>query len=384
MKEDSPVNFENRSQGFLPVLARMITSELMKTFVAVIGVLLLILISKQFASILQKAFTGEIANETIALLVSLKLISVAIYLLPSAMFASVLIVLGRMYRDNEMAALAASGVGTLRMYLYVLLLVVPLAIMGAVLSMQVMPWTVKQTTLVLLKERQTSDLRLLVAGRFNEYSRGDIVFYVEEISSDNQMHNIFVQHRKDGELSIVLSKRGYVKVVENVRFLVLVNGHRYQGNPGDAEFEITEFSEYAVAIGENAEISINWQREAKSSTELWESEDPSEIAEFHKRVSIPLGMLILSILAVPLAKVSPRGGVYGNIMMAFLVFLIYKNLLSIAQSWLIGGKIPIVLGYWWVYMLMLVLAAVLLIRGLGWTWCLRFLSGRSERLNGSY
>lgn len=362
----------------------MIASELLKTFIAVLSVLLLILISKQFASILQKAFSGEIANETIALLIGLKLISVAINLLPSALFAAVLIVLGRMYRDNEMVALAAGGVGTLNMYRYVLLCVVPLALLGAALSMQLMPWTVKQTTLVLLKERQTADLRLLVAGRFNEYSKGDIVFYVERIGDNNQMHNVFVQHRKNDELSIVVSKHGYVKVLDNIRFLVLVNGHRYQGNPGELEFEITEFSEYAVAIGETAEISLSLHREAKPSIELWESDDPSEIAEFHKRVSIPLGMLILSILAIPLAKVSPRGGVYGNILMAFLVFLIYKNLLSIAQSWLISGEIPMVLGYWWVYSVMLILVAVLLIRSLGWSWCLLFFKGRSERFKPTF
>lgn len=361
----------------MPVLARMITSELAKTFLAVLSVLLLILISKQFAQILQQAFTGEIANETITLLVGLKLVSVTIYLIPSALFAAVLIVLGRMYRDNEIAALAVGGVGTLRIYKYVLLFVVPLAIVAAALSLKVMPWSVKQTTLTLLKERQTADLRLLVAGRFNEYSRGDIVFYVEKITDDNQMRNIFVQHRKENKLSVVLSQRGYVKLVENVRFLVLVDGYRYQGNPGQADFEITEFSEYAVKIGESSEITMHMHREAKPSIDLWNSDDPSEVAEFHKRLSIPLGVLMLAVLAVPLANVSPRGGVYSNILMAFLVFLIHKSLLSVAQSWLIGGELPMIIGYSWVYLLMLIIAAILLVRNLGLAWCIRVLSGRS-------
>ena len=361
----------------MPVLARMIMSELAKTFLAVLSVLLLILISKQFAQILQQAFTGEIANETIALLVGLKLVSVTINLLPSALFAAVLIVLGRMYRDNEIAALAVGGVGAFRMYKYIMLFVVPLVLVAAVLSLKVMPWSVKQTTLTLLKERQTADLRLLVAGRFNEYSRGDIVFYVEEIADDNQMRNIFVQRRKRGELSVVLSKRGYVKLVENVRFLVLVDGYRYKGNPGQAEFEITEFREYAVKIGESSEITVHMHREALPSIDLWNSDKPVEVAEFHKRLSIPLGVMILAILAIPLAKAAPRGGVYGNILMAFLVFLIHKNLLSVAQSWLIGGKIPMIIGYSWVYLLMLLVAAILLVRNLGFAWCLRVLSGRS-------
>ncbi len=361
----------------MSVLARMITSELAKTFLAVLSVLLLILIGKQFAQILQQAFTGEIANETIALLVGLKLVSVTIYLLPSALFVAVLIVLGRMYRDNEIAALAVGGVGAFRLYKYIMLFVVPLVLVAAALSLKLMPWSVKQTTLTLLKERQTADLRLLVAGRFNEYSRGDVVFYVEKITDDDQMRNVFVQHRKHGELSVVLSKRGYVKLVENVRYLVLVDGYSYQGNPGQTEFEITEFGEYGIKIGESSEITMHMHREAMSSIDLWNSDKPAEVAEFHKRLSIPLGIMILAILAVPLAKSAPRSGVYGNVLMAFLVFLIHKNLLSVAQSWLIGSKIPAIFGYSWVYLLMLIVAAILLVQSLGLAWCIRVLSGLS-------
>jgi len=286
----------------MSVLARMITLELAKTFLAVLSVLLLILISKQFAQILQKAFTGEIANETIALLVGLKLVSVTINLLPAALFAAVLIVLGRMYRDNEITALAVGGVGAFRMYKYIMLFVVPLVLVAAGLSLKVMPWSVKQSTLILLKERQTADLRLLVAGKFNEYNRGDIVFYIEKITDNDRMRNIFVQHRKRGKLSVVLSNRGYVKLVENIRFLVLVDGYRYQGNPGQAEFEITEFSEYAVKIGESSEITVHMRREAMPSIDLWNSDKPAEVAEFQRRLSIPLGIMILAILAIPLLK----------------------------------------------------------------------------------
>lgn len=366
---------------FFKVLARLITVDLAKTFLAVLTVLLLILMSKHFAQILSQAFDGQISNETIFLLFGFKLISVGIRLLPSALFAATLIVLGRMYRDNEMSALGSGGVGVLRLYRYILLLVIPLALIAGGLSLELNPWAMKQTALVLLNEKENADVRLLVAGRFNEYSRGDIVFYAESISPDHQMRNIFVQERNGNTLSIVLSQNGYVRIIDGVRFIVLVQGQRYQGQQGLADFEITEFEEYAVSVGETTNTALELKKEALSTRDLWNATDLKDVAELQRRLSIPLGMIILAILAVPLSSASPRSGVYGNILLAFLVYLLYKNMLSIAQSWLIKGVVPIQVGYWWVYAVMLGVGIVLTVKNLGLRWCMLVLTGNSRKIS---
>lgn len=368
---------------FFSVLARLITVDIAKTFLAVLTVLLLILMSKHFAQILSQAFDGQISNETIFLLFGFKMVSVAIRLLPSALFASILIVLGRMYRDNEMSALGSGGVGAMRLYRYVLLFVIPLAMFAAGLSLELNPWVMKQTALVLLNEKANADIRLLVPGRFNEYSQGDIVFYAEEISSDHQMRNIFVQERKGSKLSIILSQKGYVNIIDDVRYIVLVEGRRYQGEQGKADYEITEFEEYAVSIGATTNNALELKREALPTLELWRATDIHKVVELQRRLSVPLGMLVLAVLAVPLSSASPRSGVYGNILLAFLVYLFYKNLLSVAQSWLINGTVPAQVGYWWVYAVMLGVGVVLTIRNLGLSWCMLVLTGRYWK-NGAY
>ncbi len=368
------------STVFFNVLVRLISFDLAKAFLAVLTVLLLILMSKHFAQFLSQAFEGEISNDTIFLLFAFKLISVGVKLLPSALFAAVLIVLGRMVRDNEISALGSGGIGVSVLYKYVLLLVAPTALIGSGLSLELNPWAMKQTAMVLLNEKENADVRLLVEGRFNEYSRGDIVFYAEKISSDQQMKNIFVQERKDDKLSILLSRKGLVRSIDGVRFIVLVDGQRYRGKQGLANYEITEFEEYALAIGETSNSVLELSREAMTTRELWNSTDPQEMVELHKRLSIPLGMIVLATLAVPLSVAAPKSGVYGNILLAFLVYLLYKNLLSIAQSWLIKGTVPPQFGYWWVYAAMLGVGLILTIRNLGFRWCAMVLSGKSRGL----
>lgn len=369
-----------RSLVFFSVLTRLICFDLAKAFLAVLTVLLLILMSKHFAQFLSQAIDGQISNDAIFLLFGFKLISVGVLLLPSALFAAVLIVLGRMVRDNEITALGSAGIGVSVLYKYILLLVVPLALIGSGLSLELNPWAEKQTAMVRLNEKENADVRLLVEGRFKEISRGDIVFYAEKISADQQMKNIFFQERKGNKLKIAVSRKGLVRIIDGVRFIVLVDGQGYEGKRGLADYEITEFKEYAHAIGETSNSVLELNRDAMTTRELWNSTDPQEIAELHKRLSIPLGMIVLAMLAVPLSSAAPRSGVYGNILMAFLGYLLYKNLLSIAQSWLMKGTVPPLFGYWWVYAAMLGVGLILTIRNLGFRWCAMVLSGESRGL----
>ena len=48
----------------------------------------------------------------------------------------------------------------------------------------------------------------MAAGRFTEFSRGDLVFYVEDLLLDNRMRNVFVQNRQHGEGGLDYRRRG--------------------------------------------------------------------------------------------------------------------------------------------------------------------------------
>ncbi|MGH8553255.1 MAG: LptF/LptG family permease, partial [Methylococcales bacterium] len=244
----------------------------------------------------------------------------------------------------------------------------------------VSPWAIKQSSKVLFNEKENANVRLLVEGRFNEYSRGDIVFYAENISSDRQMKNIFVQERKGNKANIILSKKGMVRTINGVRFIVLLDGQRYLGRSGFADYEISEFKEYALAIDETSNRELELTRDSMSTKELLKSSDPQEIAELHQRLSIPFSMIVLALLAIPLSLAAPKSGVYGNILLAFLVYLLYKNFLSIAQGWLIKGTVLPQFGYWWVYATMLTVGLILSIRNFGFHWFAMVLSGKSRAL----
>ena len=89
---------------------------------------------------LGKAASGALSTDVLLLVVGLELVRALGLIIPPAFFFSVLWVLGRMYRDSEMVALAASGFGHARIFRAVLLAAFPLALLVAVLVMEVLPW----------------------------------------------------------------------------------------------------------------------------------------------------------------------------------------------------------------------------------------------------
>ncbi|MDD5250025.1 MAG: LptF/LptG family permease, partial [Rhodocyclaceae bacterium] len=64
-------------------------------------------------------------------------------------------------------------------------------------------------------------------------------------------------------------------------------------------------------------------------------------------------------LAIPLSFVNPRAGRTNNLIFALLTYMIYSNLLSVSQAWVIQGKLPFEIGVWAVHVAMF--AALLLL-----------------------
>jgi lipopolysaccharide export system permease protein len=347
----------------------MIAQDLLKTLMSVWTVIVVIIASREFIRILDKAIEGQISNETLLALLGLKMLITSIALLPAAAFMAVLMVLGRMYRDQEMAAVASAGGGAGTLYHAVFMLILPLSVLAAGLSFYAGPFAETRITQLLHKDKESSDVRGIAAGKFSEYSQGDLVFYVEKITRDKKMHQVFVQHRQKDSLAIINAKAAKLQDLPDGRYLILEQGERVQGLPGRRDFVIEQFDEYAVRI-EEITSEVGYARTAVPTETLWHSELKPDIAELQRRFSVPLSILLLSFLGVPLAQLSPRGGVYGNILVGFLIYFSYGSLVRVSQVWVVDESIPAWLGGVGVNAFLLLIGGFLLARFYGWRWLL--------------
>ncbi len=367
MEADWPQNYKMGRRPMVTVLDKMIVSDLLVTLISVWSVIVVIIVSRKFINILELAIEGQVANETLLTILGLKTIVASVTFLPAALFMTVLMVLGRMYRDYEMSAVSSAGGGASTIYRAVFLLVFPLGLLATFLSLYVSPWAAATMEQIIHKDRESADIRGIAAGSFSEYSQGDLVFYVESIGADKTMHKVFMQNRQNSIPVIVNAESARMKDLPDGRFVIFEQGRRTQGQPGALNYVIEEFVEYAVRV-EDKISEVAYPREAVASQLLWHSTLRRDVAELQRRYSIPVGIVLLSFLAVPLAQISPRGGVYGNMLAGFLIYFSYGNLASVSQSWVITETIPAWLGLIGVNLLLSLMGLILLARAYGWQW----------------
>lgn len=67
-------------------------------------------------------------------------------------------------------------------------------------------------------------------------------------------------------------------------------------------------------------------------------------------------------MAIPLSYVDQRNGRSTNFMMAILIFIIYNNMVSIMQAWLLQKKISLLFGLWPVHIIFVLLVFYLFYR----------------------
>jgi lipopolysaccharide export system permease protein len=94
------------------------------------------------------------------------------------------------------------------------------------------------------------------------------------------------------------------------------------------------------------------------TSSLLGSDDIRSKTELQWRLSLPLLVFIVTLMAVPLSRVNPRQGRFLKLLPAILLYMAYLTILIAARGALEKGKIPPALGLWWVH-------AIFLFIGLG-------------------
>ncbi|MDQ2696530.1 MAG: LPS export ABC transporter permease LptF [Pseudomonadota bacterium] len=339
---------------------RYVIKEVALTLVATVLVLLAVMLTNRFAQFLNQAASGLLTREAIFLLLGLQCIRFINVLTPPAFMLAIMLALGRLYRDNEMTALAACGLGPGGVYRPLFMLALPLALLVAVLSLYVVPMAMDLQQVLQLRAREEAQVSVLTPGSFREADGGRLVVYAGGIAQGGrELQKVFIQTRDDNGVAITTGNRGHLELHHDTgaRYLVLDDGHRYQGRPGQRDFRNMKFERLTVRV-ESAAAERSWvRREAVPTAELLATDTPSAKAEIHERLSSPLALLLIAFVAPLLARANPREGRFGRVVMAILVYVIYMNLLGVGESWLTHGVTWPALGLWWVHALLALFGA---------------------------
>ena len=355
----------SRRRRLFTVLDKMIAWELFKTASSVLSVIVIILVSKKFVKVLSQAIEGNVSSDAVIKIVGYKALGIGVSFLPAAIFIAVLVVLGRMYRDHEIDAIASGGAGLARIYQSITIFLIPVSVVSLCLSLFSIPWAESNIVEIKHQDQQQFELRGLISGSFRQ--RGDLMFFIENIDDNNRMHNVFATNHRTKNIEVINAAYGQLEDLPGGRYIVLQDAERVTGKPGQVDVVIERFDKYALLIKKDNKLP-SYHIEAQSTKALLNGFSLRNSAELQRRLAVPLGVLMLGLLAVPLAQLTPRGGVYGNVIVAFLIYFSYANLQKFSQGWLLKGVLPLWFSLTWVYVLMFLVWLLLLLRFFGLPW----------------
>ncbi|HXI78881.1 MAG TPA: LPS export ABC transporter permease LptF, partial [Steroidobacteraceae bacterium] len=325
---------------------RYVLREVVQTWLAVTGVLVAILVSNQLSRVLGQAADNQYGRHVVLDLIALGAIMNLSVIVPVGLLLAVVLTLGRLYHDSEMAALQACGFAPARLLVPLFCFASVIAVgLGWLVFVQV-PQADGQVQLLRQSALKEAQFGQLDAGRFRSFSGGDAVFYAERVDQEGVLHNVFVQRESAGRIEVALADTAtYSKAALNGMHLVtLFNGRRYEGVPGREDFRVIEFREHGIPIATPSDVAGSQDPDTKPTRELLGSHDPSDVAQLQFRTSTPLMALVLTLIAVPLSRLRPRQGRYTHVGFAIVVYFVYSNLLSAAKVWIEKGDLPPAIG----------------------------------------
>jgi lipopolysaccharide export system permease protein len=342
-------------------LDRYLLREVAWTFIAVTGVLLVVLMSNQFARVLGQAAQNDFAGPLVLTLLGLTTLQQLTLLVPIGLFLGIVLALGRLYHESEMTAMTACGVGPLRIYKPIVLLSLVVAALLAVLSFRIVPAAWQKSQDLRIAALRAAQFGALEPGRFRSFAGGDAVFYAERIGEEGELYDVFVQRNVGDKIEIAMAERAVQRGAGQAEQLfILYDGRRYEGVPGAADWRIVEFREHGIPVQLPDTKKVKNREEMKSTPALLGSDVPRDRAELAWRTAVPIMALALMVLAVPIARLRPRQGRFTRVGLAVLAYFLYSNLLAAARVWIEKDAPAGQFGLWWVHLVPLAIAGLLL------------------------
>ena len=353
-------------------ILRYLTRDVLTHMIAVSFVLLVVIFSGRFVKYLAEAAIGDLAADILLPVMLYRLPGFLELIVPLGLFIGILMSYGRLYVESEMVVLSACGVIPQRLAGYTMVAAVPVAIAVGLLSLVITPLGAARSAELLQDPASSQGLQSLAAGRFQNRRHSDVVSYAQTISPETGvMHSVFLSqgNEDDGDSSrmvVTVAEEGEVKMdpQTGARYLELRNGYRYEGVPGRLDYRITRFARFGELIPEpEGGIRTAAPVDGRPTLDLLQSDQPQDVAALHWRLSLPVMVPIVALIALCMSRTDHRRGRYIKMAPAFLLYLSYLLLLANARSSVEEGENAVLGGFWGVHLLFLTLGLGMLYGG---------------------
>lgn len=336
---------------------RYLTREVIANMLAVTFVVLLIIMSGRFVRHLDQAATGHISAEVVFYLILFRLPNFIGLILPLGFFIGILLAYGRLYVESEMVVLSTSGMSPSRLLAYTSVPAIVLMSYMAFNALYLSPTGESKVQKILADPETSESLGVLLPGEFRTFNSERQVAYVESLYRDKtRMKTVFLSSAKEREpgehfprVSLVVAQSGRIVLQGSPpeRYMELYDGYQYEGAPGVLDFQVAQFDTYGVRISDRrSALARREERDAVPTSALYRSDKPGYQATLQWRLSLPLLIPVVTLLALSLSRTNPRAGRYVKLFPAVLLYVGYLVSLNAARGAVENETLSPAIGLW--------------------------------------
>ncbi len=347
------------------IIRRYIILEIIRPASNILVLLLAIFASYIAITYLTDAVGGMIPPSRIGTLIGLRIGMALEMLLPTTLYLSVIIALGRLYKDSEMTALASCGLGTGGLVWPVFILSIPVALIAGGASLYIRSAAYTQIYALRAETMAEFEIKQLEPNRFLEFANGRYTFFSKEIDRNRGIARHVFLHEKKGDVWQVIQAEEMISGGRNnlgYPVMILRNGHLVEFPASGKKGNIIRFEQAQYPIVADSSKAGRYRRKAAATSHLLRSDRLEDVAELQWRFSTPFSTILLALLGIPLSRTNPRKGKYAKLGLALIIFAVYYQLFVIAKTQVENGTISPMIGIWWVPGLLSVLVLFLLWR----------------------
>jgi lipopolysaccharide export system permease protein len=282
-----------------------------------------------------------------------------VFTLPMAATVGILLAMTRLSVDQEMIAMKTAGLSYTQLLPPVLGFSLAVGFLTLGLTVFVTPWG-QQATKDLLMEvvKRRADLGIKEQ-TFNTDFNGLMLFVNDVASKGGHLEGVFVYDTRDPENPLTIyAENGDLSYDQKQESMLmqLYNGRVIRWGQQATHWQTLEFKTYQVPL----EVFSFALKRAKSESEmslreLWaiidanpRGSDPSNraLVELNQRFALPVGAVLLCLMAMPLGLSPQRHGRTWGIVLGLGVFLVYYVIFTASWRLAVNARINPALAPW--------------------------------------
>ena len=350
------------------IIRRYLASQLLTTTLAVTALLTLILMGGRVIKYFGMAAEGRLDVELLSAVLLYRLPGFLELIIPLGLFIAVLLVFGRMYIDNEISVLMASGISRWQLVRFSLPTIILVTLCVVSFSFYLTPHGNEASEKLFNQQANRNTFDMVREGQFQRIDNN--MLYARALSPDKtQLLDVTLYNEKvrpDGsvEHTMIYAKnaRRFFDDKTELTYIELSEGYRYELMAGQLNYSQLHFQSYRMRLTLNAEEKEISRSRSFSSTIIYQrlkTGDLLVLGEWLWRCSMPLIAPIAALLALSLAKVNPRQGRYLKLLPAILLYISFVVFIGATRNSIEKGKL-LPMALWAVHLSYFALALLLL------------------------